>query len=238
MKNEHIFSVIAGVVVLMLMAACSGKFQTYDLSEDYAVSLHYQPAEEGAAPEPDESESLAGVPARSFYSGDLKRGAIWWGSKGVTLEKGEEFIFSVTHIGPDSTPFGATMPSIDQQGTPFGATFPPLDMSKETLVLKLVARAQSENGVEPVLYMQVGDASGYQANAKRPSQKIANSEEFEEYYFELHDIYQQIEPKKYKVNGAMINSLKFFINLNEEKFAGEIIIREIKVLLEKETENK
>jgi hypothetical protein len=213
MKKGSIYSLIAGCVALL--SACSGEFQTYDLSEEYATSLHYQPEEEDESSEVEEKSDLVGIPARSFYGGDLKRGAIWWAGKGITLEKGEVFVITATNIGPDNTPFGAT--------------FPPIDLIKEEVVLKVSARAEGNEGASPVVYLQVDDANGTMANAKRPFNAIENSADFKDYYFDLRDIYVQSEPKK-KVNGAMINSLKFFINPGQTGYTGKIFIKEIKVM--------
>lgn len=227
----YLYSLIAGSFVWL--SACSGKLQTYNLDEEYATSLHYQPPKEGEEPkeEEDPESNLVGVPARSFYGGDLKRGGIWWAGKGITLEKGDEFIFEVTHVGPDSTPQGATNPAIDLNTHPFGATFPPIDLIKEEVVLKISARAEGKDGSEPTLYLQFDDANGYQANAKRPAHKILNSAEYQDYYFDLKDIFAQSTPTKHKVNGALINSLKFFINPGEEPgYTGNLYIREIRIV--------
>ncbi len=227
MKKGIIYSFIAGLIALLY--GCGAQLYTYDLSKDYATSLHYQPSENEEEPEEEES-SLVGIPARNFYNGDLKRGGIWWASKGITLEKGEVFILEVTHIGSDSTPLGATNPAIDLPATPFGATFPPIDLITEEVMVKISARAEGENGAVPVLHLQVDDAGGYQANAKRPAHQILNTEDFQDYYFDMRDIYMQSEPKKHKVNGALINSMKFFINPGQAPYTGKILIREIKVV--------
>lgn len=213
MKKAGIYSLIA--VCIALLSACAPKIQTYDLSQEYATTLHYEGsgADNKAAAEEEKSD-LVGVLARSFYGGDLKRGAIWWAGKDITLEKGDVFIFDAENVGPDSIPFGAT--------------FPPLDLIKEEVRIKISARALGST--TPVLYLQVDDADGYKANAKRPFQKIENSEEFKEYYFDLKDIFVQSVPKKHKVNGAMINSLKFFINPGQTGYTGQIFIKEIKVV--------
>lgn len=222
------------IMLFILLDGCAARLQTYDLNEEYATSLHIQPVEstgDASAVEEEEGEKLVGVPARNFYGGDLKRGGIWWASKGVTLEKGEVFIFEFTQIGADSTPLGATNPAIDLPSNPFGATFPPIDLIKEEVSLKISARAEgldsSLTGAIPELHLQVDDATGVRADSKRPMNKIENSKEFKDYYFGLKDIYVQNEPKK-KVNGALINSIKFFVNPNG--YTGRIYIREIKVV--------
>ncbi len=215
MKRGTIYSLIT--VFIALLTACSGKIQTYDLSQEYATSLHYEGSSAENKSEAEEEKSdLVGVPALSFYGGDLKRGAIWWVGKDITLEKGDVFIFDATNVGPDSIPFGAT--------------FPPIDLVKEKVMIKISARAEGKENDLPVLYLQLDDVDGYQANAKRPSQKIENSSEFKDYYFDLKDIYVQSQPKKHSVNGAMINSLKFFINPGQSGYTGLIYIKEIKVV--------
>ncbi len=216
MKKGSIQSLIAAIIVLL--SACAGKMQPYDLSYDYAKSLHYEGTEGVDSGEEEEEKSdLVGVPALSFYGGDLKRGGIWWAGKDIDMEKGEVFIFDATNVGKDSIPFGAT--------------FPPIDLLKETVQLKISARAVGlDSTVTPVLYLQVDDVEGYKSNAKWPSQTIENSESFKDYYFDLKDIYVQNSPKKHKVNGTMINSLKFFINPGQTGYTGQIFIKEIKIV--------
>lgn len=217
MKNGITYSLIATIICLMY--ACAPKMQTYDLSEEYATSLHYKgtDAEDNSEAEVEEKSDLIAIPARNFYGGDLKRGAIWWAGKGIFLEKGEVFVINANNIGPDSIPFGAT--------------FPPIDLIIAEVRLKVSARAEGlDSSITPVIYMQVDDVDGYQANAKRPFNKIENSTEFKDYYFDLKDIYVQSSPKKHKVNGALINSLKFFINPGQTGYTGKIFIKEIKVV--------
>ena len=213
MKKGLTYFLLASCVAML--SSCAGKMQSYDLSEEYATTLHYEGAAAGESKGEvvEEKSDLVGVLARSFYGGDLKRGAIWWAGKGISLEKGEVFVFDAENVGPDSIPFGAT--------------FPPLDLVKEKVMLKISARA--EGGDAPTLYLQVDDATGLKANGKRPFQKVENSADFKDYYFDLRDIYVQMNPKR-AVNGAMINSLKFFINPGQAAYTGKIYIREIKVL--------
>jgi hypothetical protein len=228
MKKGIIYSLIT--VLVAFMASCSPKIQTYDLNEEYATSLHIQPiestGEELAADDEGENAGLVGVPYRNFYGGDLKRGGIWWASKGVTIAKGDTFNISVTHIGGDSTPLGATNPAIDLPTTPFGANFSPVDMATEPVAIKISARAQGENGATPILHVEAVDMNGNKADAKRPAQTIQNSPEFVDYYFDMKDVFYQNEPKK-KVNGTMISSIKFYITPG---YTGEIYIREIKIV--------
>ena len=114
---------------------------------------------------------------------------------------------------------------------PFGATFPPLDLVKEAVFLKVSARAEGVNNIAPIIYLQFSDADGFKTNAKMPSNKIENSTEFRDYYFDLKDIYQQNEPEKHKVNGALINNLQFLVNPGEDPgYTGKIYIREIKIV--------
>jgi hypothetical protein len=216
MKKGSIYSLITGIIIL-LSGCAGGKFQVYDLNEEYATSLHYQPpAETEAEPEEEKKSGLIGVPALSFYGGDLKRGAIWWAGKGFSLGKGDVFNVSADSVGPDSTSFGAT--------------FPPIDLIAKEVALKVSVRAEGENGDMPNLYLQVADVEGYQANSKQLFYKIENTGEFKEYYFDMRDIYNQSFPKKHKVNGALINSLKFFVNPGQTPFTGKIYIKEIRVV--------
>jgi hypothetical protein len=96
--------------------------------------------------------------------------------------------------------------------------------------LKISARMESESNDTLWLYLQVDDASGYKANANRPFAKIGKSQEFQDYYFDLRTIYLQADPVKHKVNGKMINSMKFFINPAQNIFTGKIKIKEIKIV--------
>jgi hypothetical protein len=217
MKKGYIYILVA--VFTSLLAGCTAKLQTYDLNEEYATSIHYKGTDDEVKSDvvvEEEKSDLVGVPVLSFYNGDLKRGGIWWAGKDIYLEKGDTFIIDATNVGPDSIPFGAT--------------FPPVDLVKVPVMLKVTARAEGKDGALPTLYMQVDDADGRQANGKRPFNQIENSGEFKEYYFDLKDIYVQTVPKKQKVNGAMINSLKFFINPGQSGFTGQIFITEIKVV--------
>lgn len=217
MRKGIIYSLIAGLIALM--SACVATVHSYNMADEYGTSLHYGGMEGGAKSDEDEGGSdLVGLPARTFYGGDLKRGAIWWAGKGIVLEKGEVFTITATNIGPDSIPFGAT--------------FPPLDFTKEKVMIKISARAESLDSVnksEPSVYLQLGDADGNQANAKLPFNKIANSTEFQDYYFDAQD-FIQVLPKKRKVNGAMINGIKVFINPGQSAYNGKIFIKEIKVV--------
>ncbi|MDB5256954.1 MAG: hypothetical protein JWM14_1649 [Chitinophagaceae bacterium] len=234
MRKGNIYSLVA--VFLILMSSCGVQLQTYDLSEDYAIGLHNQeePAKKGTdKKEEDQSEksALIGVTARSFYGGDLKRGGIWWASKGIYIERGDTFAIEVTHVGADSLPSGATNPSNNLDTHPFGATFPPIDMIKEPVMLKIIARAESKDTTPAVLYVQLVDADGYKTNSKLPFNKIENSTEFKEYFFDLRDVYMQNDPEKHKVNGALINGVQFFINPKEfPGYSGNIYISEIRVV--------
>jgi len=233
MKKGIIYSLLASFLIVLL--SCGVQLQTYDLSEEYAIGLHNQeePAKKGAVIKEEEEgkSALIGVTARSFYGGDLKRGGIWWASKGIYIERGDTFAIEVTPVGADSLPSGATNPSSNPDTHPFGATFPPIDLIKEPVMLKVSARAVSNDTSSAVLHLQVIDADGYKTNAKLPFHKIENATEFKEYFFDLRDIYQQIDPEKHKVNGALINGLQFFINPKEMPgFNGIIYINEIRVV--------
>jgi len=234
MKKGIIYSLITGFVVAL--TSCGVQLQTYDLSEEYAIGLHNQVEPEkkgaGAPKEEDQSEksALIGVTARSFYGGDLKRGGIWWASKGIYIERGDTFAIEVTPLEVDSIA-GATNPVIVENTHPFGATFPPIDLIKEPVMLKVIARAESKDTSSAVLYVQLVDADGFMTNAKLPFNKIENSTEFKEYFFDLRDIYNQSVPEKHKVNGALINTLQFFVNPGQTPgFNGIIYINEIRVV--------
>ncbi len=219
MKKGTIYFLIAGVIALL--SACGAKIQTYSLNEEYATSLHIEGSsidKEDKTEKVEDKVELAGVPALNFYGGDLKRGGIWWAGKGIFLEKGDVFIFDAENVGPDSIPFGAT--------------FPPLDMQTVKLVVKISARAEAKDTVAnptPTLYLQLEDANGAKADAKKPFQVIENSKEFKDYFFDLKDVFVQSMPKR-KVNGTFINSIKFFINQGQAGYTGQIYIREIKVV--------
>lgn len=218
------------------LTSCGVQLQTYDLSEEYAIGLHNQeePTKKGdTKKQEDESEksALIGVTARSFYGGDLKRGGIWWASKGIYIERGDTFAIEVTHVGADSLPSGATNPSSNLDTHPFGATFPPVDMIKEPVMLKIIARAEGTDTSSAVLHLQLVDADGYKTNAKLPFNRIEKSTELKEYFFDLRDIYMQNQPEKHKVNGALINGIQFFINPGEMPgYTGMIYISEIRIV--------
>lgn len=216
MKKGNINILFIGCV--SLLAACAPKIQTYDLNQDYATSLHIEGTEdkkETKGPVEEEKSDLVGVPFRNFYGGDLKRGGVWFGGKGIAIEKGDVFMFDVENAGPDSLAVGAT--------------FQPLDLAKEEVRIKISARATGN--VSPLLALELKDIDGFMTNAKWPSQKIEISEEFKDYYFDTKDIFVQNMPKKHKVNGSMINNLKFYVNPGQQPaFTGQIYVKEIKVI--------
>ncbi|MFN3406043.1 MAG: hypothetical protein ACK40G_18255 [Cytophagaceae bacterium] len=215
-----IFSAFIGTLV-----ACSPQFHSYNLAKEYASSLHYEEGyseEKGGGQEEDSNAGLAGMIAKNFYGGDLKRGGLWFGGADLFLEKGDVFEIEAENVGGDAAPFGAT--------------FPPMDFIIEDVVIKISARAQGKDGSEPELHLQMDDASGNQTNAQRPSVKIENSEEFKDYYFSLKGIWQQEVPKKAKVNGAMINGIKFFVNPGQDGFSGMIYIEAIQIVPASEIE--
>lgn len=214
MKVKNIYYALFPLAIL-LMTACAGQFKTYDLSEDYMTSLHYE-GSSGASGSEEDVDERKGVPAIKYYNGDLLGGAIWWARKGIKLDKEDDFIVIADSIGPESTPFGST--------------FPPLDFTTEKIMLKVTARAEGKDGAVPSLHLQLVDANGYKTNASRPSQEIKNTDDVEDYYFDLNEIYVQSTPEKHQVNGGFINSLEFLINPGGTPFTGKIIIEEMKVV--------
>jgi hypothetical protein len=232
MNKSIVFSFL--VVLLIELTSCGVQLQSYDLAEDYAIGMHNQeePAKKGAVIKQDDDgkSALIGVTARSFYGGDLKRGGIWWASQGIYIERGDTFAIEVSPLETDSNS-AVVNPSAAENKHPFGATFPPIDLIKEPVMLKLFARAESNDSSSAVLHVQVTDADGYMTNAKLPFNKIENSEEFNEYFFDLREIYMQSQPEKHKVNGALVNSLQFFINPGETPgFNGTLYITEIRIV--------
>jgi len=214
MNKGIIYTLFAGVV--FLISSCSGEFQKYDLSEEYATSIHYEGMSADDKPVEEEGASdLVGIPGRTFYNGDLMRGAIWFGGKGVSLDKGEVYTLETFNVGSDSLSFGAT--------------FPPLDLVSEPVMLQVSAMAIGTDTIAPVLYLQLSDANGNLANASMPAHKIVIGNGFLDYYFDLRDIYTQLSPKR-KVNGKLINSLKFYINPGKDAYTGKILIQEIKIV--------
>lgn len=213
MKITTLYSYLF-VGLAALMTACSGEFQTYTISDTYATSLHYSGSSQGAGAE--EEDERKGVPAKSYYNGDLIGGAIWWARKGIVIDKEEDFLVIAEAIGPDSTPFGAT--------------FPPLDFVSEEVQIKVTARAEYEEGDAPTLVLQMQDGGGYFTNEKTTSITIKNTEEVEEYFFTLDDVFKQKTPVPHLVNGGFINSLQVLINPGGPAFTGKIFIEEIKVV--------
>lgn len=231
MKKGIIFSLITGFA--FALTSCGVQLQTYDLSDEYAIGLHNQeePVKKGAVKEEEagEKSALIGVTARSFYGGDLKRGGIWWASKGIYIDRGDTFAIEVTPVEPDSAALASN--TLIQNKHPFGATFPPIDLIKEPVMLMISARAESKDTTSAMLYVQVVDADGFMTNTKLPFNKIENSTEFKEYFFDLRDIYTQTLPEKHKVNGALINTLQFFVNPNQTPgFDGIIYVSEIRIV--------
>src|SRR6478735_4108086 len=105
MTKGIIYVVFAGVV--FLISSCSAEFQKYDLSEEYATTIHYEGMSADDKPAEEEGASdLVGIPGRTFYNGDLMRGAIWFGGKGISLDKGDVYTIEAINVGPDSIPFG------------------------------------------------------------------------------------------------------------------------------------
>lgn len=201
--------------VITLLSSCGAEFQTYTISDTYASSLHYSGSKQAAGNGAEEDERK-GVPAKSYYNGDLIGGAIWWARKGITIDKEEDFTVIAEGIGPDSIPFGAT--------------FPPLDFVTERVMLKVTARVESDNDVEPTLTLVAQDGGGFLANAKAPTITIKNTEDVEDYFFPMEEIFVQNSPVPHKVNGAFINSLQLYINIGGEPFTGKIFIDEIKIV--------
>lgn len=206
------------LLMMAVLTACSGEFQTYDLAEDNMAGLHVKAS--GASSGTEEVELKRGVPAKGYYRGDLLGGAIWWARKGITIDKEEDFIVIADGVGPESTPFGAT--------------FPPLDFIIEKMMIKVTARAEGDKDVE--LELQLHDGNGFMTNKKRPSIIIENSDDTEEYYFLLDDAFEQIEPEAHAVNGGFINSVQLFINPGGEAYTGKIYIDELRVVAVKAPE--
>lgn len=205
---------------MALITGCGGEFQTYTIADNYGTSLHYLGSSAGQGGE--EEDTRKGVPAKSYYNGDLIGGAIWWARKGITIDKEEDFLVIAEAIGPDSIPFGAT--------------FPPLDFTSEEVQLKITARAESEDETPVVLHLLLQDGGGYITNGKTTTITINNTDDVEEYFFNLKDVFVQKTPAPHQVNGAFINGLQFYINPRGKPFTGKIYIDEIKVVPLKKAE--
>jgi hypothetical protein len=234
MEKGIIYSLLVGCIALL--SSCGAQLQTYDLSEEYAVGLHNleEPVKKSGGPKEEiqsEKSALIGVSARNFYGGDLKRGGIWWANKGIYLERGDTFAIEVSPVVADGLPAGTANPSKNVEAQSFGATFPPIDLVTQPVILRIVARSFGTGLSTAVLHVQFVDADGYKTNAKLPFNRIENSAEFKEYFFDVRDIYNQALPEKHKVNGALINGLQFFINPGETPgYTGMIYISEIRVI--------
>lgn len=208
------------LLMIAVLTACSGEFQTYDLAQDNMAGLHVKAS--GASSGAEEVELKRGVPASGYYRGDLLGGSIWWARKGITIDKEEDFIVIAEGVGPESTPFGAT--------------FPPLDFAIEKMMIKVVARVEGESQKDVELVLQLQDGNGFVTNKKRPSIVIKNSDDTEEYYFLLDDAFEQVEPEVHAVNSGFINSIQLFINPGGEPYTGKIYLDELRVVAAKAPE--
>ncbi len=205
-------NILTYLVLLVLLSSCGAGFQTYTLDTEYATNLHFEGASGGLA---EVEDTRKGVLAESYYNGDLLGGAIWWKRRGLKLDKEDDFI-----VIADSA-----------ANTPFGATFPPLDFITQKVKIKVTARAEGKDGLEPTLQLILVDGNGYETNAVPQIITVKNTDDTEDYYFELtEDVFQQNTPKEHKVNGGLINGLMIVVNPEGPAYYGKIYVDAIKVV--------
>lgn len=158
-----------------------------------------------------------GIPALKYNNGDLMEGPVWWtGSNAgeeLSLVQKDGYVIKFKNVGPKYTPFGQGLPGLD---------------FSQNLAIKV--NCVSEGEELPLLSLQLDDVNGYQTNAKRPTNRIANDGKFRDYYFPLKGSWVQSWPSAHNVDGAAINKIMFFVNPGGSAYNGTLKIKEIKVI--------
>lgn len=158
-----------------------------------------------------------GIPALSYNNGDLMEGPVWWTGSNpgeeITLQQKDGYYLKFKNVGPRYTPFGQGLPGLDFS-TP--------------LAIKVQCVAEGED--MPMLCLQLDDVGGFQTNAKRPTQRIANDGKMRDYYFPLKGSFVQSWPTAHSVDGSAITKIMFFVNPGGSAYNGALKIKEIKVV--------
>lgn len=207
-QTKNIFIIIA---LTLLFGACASQFKPIDLNNSYMTSIH-------AGEEVQGNKIIAsGKPVLKHNTGNLLKDRSWWALPGIEIVPQKQGVaFDLSNIGPKYTPFGADLPL--------------LDFKQQPVVLKITARAESNDGSLPLVSLQFDDAEGIQANAKRPEARIGNTQEFMDYYFDCSNMWLQTWPEKKEVNATIINKWLFFINPGGSGYTGRIYIQAIQAL--------
>ncbi|MFN8436935.1 MAG: hypothetical protein U0V72_04770 [Cytophagales bacterium] len=158
-----------------------------------------------------------GIPALKYNNGDLMEGPVWWtGSnpgEDISLQQKDGYYLKFKNVGPKYTPFGQGLPGLD---------------FSNNLAVKVTCVAEGED--MPMLCLQLDDVGGFQTNAKRPTNRIANDGKMRDYYFSLKGAFVQSWPSAHSVDAAAITKIMFFVNPGGSAYNGALKIKEIKVI--------
>jgi hypothetical protein len=138
----------------------------------------------------------------------------WWaGNEKVNLEKkGDVMNVVCNNAGP-----GYEL---------FGRAFEEMDFNKAQVV-RVKARAE---GGSPLLRIDFKDKNGYVTNGSPVQNKIEESTEFKDYFYNYRGKYTQAWPDKQIVDPSGIKETLIFINPGGAGFTGTIFIDEIEVI--------
>lgn len=142
----------------------------------------------------------------------------WWaGNEKVNLEKlGDQMVVACNAAGPTYELFGRA--------------FNEMDFNKAQIVR---IKARSEGG-SPLLRVDFKDKNGYVTNGSPVINKIQESTEFKDYFYNYRGKYTQSWPDKQTVDASGIKEVLMFINPGGEAFTGKIFIEEIEVITDEQ----
>lgn len=159
-----------------------------------------------------------GIPALSYSNGNLMDGPVWWTGSNA----GEEISIEQVDGG-----YNVRFKNVGPKYTPIGQGLPGLDFSKD-LAIKVQAVADGDE--MPTMCLQLDDVDGYQTNAKRPTNRIANDGKVRDYYFPLKGAFVQSWPSAHEVNAGAITKVMFFVNPGGTPYTGSLKIKQIQVV--------
>lgn len=166
--------------------------------------------------EPDTTKE-SGIPALNFQNGDLMAGNIWWTGSNpgeeITLEQKGGYVLKFKNVGPKYTPIGQSLPGLDFSNN-----------------MAIKVRAVAEGDDSPMLCLQLDDMMGFQTNAKRPANRIANDGKIRDYYFPLKGAFVQSWPAPHEVDAKAITKILLFVNPGAAPYTGKLFIEQIKVV--------
>jgi hypothetical protein len=138
----------------------------------------------------------------------------WWaGNEKVNLEKlGDQMVVACNGAGPTYELFGRA--------------FDEMDFNKAQIVR---IKARSEGG-SPLLRVDFKDKNGYVTNGSPVINKIQESSDFKDYFYNYRGKYTQSWPEAQTVDPSGIKEVLMFINPGGEAFTGKIFIEEIEVI--------